>query len=185
MEDNLSFIPKKTFVPSVGQGHGFDVLTTSTFLILLVSGLVAGGLYFYRDSIQKQIAAQKQSLERAQADFEISTINGIVNRSDKIEAAQTLLENHKTLLPIFSFLEKNTSSETRYSTFSYVLNEDGDPEITLIGAAKSYGVLGNQIQTIEQHKDVKKAEFSGIRLGDKGQVNFSVKITFDPSLIKF
>jgi len=188
-EDKFSFIPKKTFASPVYRRRGLGFLGTISTVLFLVSAFVAGGLWLYRADLQKQITLKEDDLAKTEAGFEVSLINTLINVSEQIEATKKLIANHKTILPIFDFLEKNTLKEVGYKNFKYSLNNNGNPEVVLGGSANGYGVLALQVETFEalrgKDKEIESVSFSDVSVGEKGTVNFNAKLIFNPSVVAY
>jgi hypothetical protein len=184
-EDKISFIPKKTFERPFYKSRGPGFFLTSSFLLLLLSGLICGGAILYRNSLKKQVDLLSDSLERAKAAFELPLINKLVSTSEKIKTAKVLLAEHKTIVPFFDFLERSTLKDVRFNSFEYSLSKDKEATISMGGTAKSYASLALQAKAFEEEKNIKNVSFSGLNLGDKGAINFKVNLTLDPSFLSF
>lgn len=182
-EDKLSFIPQKNSEQTLYRGKGPGIIVIISFLLFFASLAAYGGLFLYKNSLQKETDVLAQSLERAKAAFEIPLINEISQSSQKINYSKKLLGQHTSVVPIFDFLEKNTVKSISFKGFKYSIDKDGTPLVSLDGLAKSYTDLALQGNVFEKEKSVKNAVFSGIGLGEKGIINFSVKLSFDPSVI--
>jgi hypothetical protein len=182
-EDKLSFIPQKKVEPTFYRGEGPGIVIIISFILFFVSVGSYGGLFLYKNSLQKNVDTLAQSLERAKAAFEISLINQISDTSQKINYSQNLLGSHTSVAPIFDFLEKDTLKSISFKSFKYSVDKDGVPSVLLEGLAKSYTDLALQGDVFEKESVVKSAVFSGIGLGEKGIINFTVKLIFDPSII--
>lgn len=183
-EEKLSFIPKKTFTRPSYKAGGPGLLVIFAFLVFLISLVVAGGLFFYKSNLEKQVDLLIQSLERAKAAFEPSLISEMIQASVKIDSAKSLFAQHKTLIPILDLLSKNTLKNVRFNGFNYSGNEK-EPIVTLKGVAKDYTNLAVQAKVFEDEKNIKSVSFSDFSLGDKGIVNFSVKIVVAPSFLAY
>ena len=182
-EDKISFIPKKTFERPFYKRSGPGFFLTSSFLLLLLSGLICGVAILYRNSLKKQVDLLSDSLERAKAAFEIPLINKLFNISEKIKTSKILLEQHKTIVPVFDLLEKSTLKDVRFNNFKYSFSKDKKPIISMKGMARSYSSLALQGKAFEEEKNIKNVSFFGLNLGDKGTINFNVTLVLDPSLV--
>lgn len=188
-EDKLSFIPKKGAPISVYKSRGPGLFLAFSFLLFIVSGLFLGGLVFYKKSLAKEVDLLKETLNKVRTAFEISLINEIVQTSDKINLAKTLLDKHKSITPFFDFLEASTLPEVRFKDFDYALISSGDKNeeiaIKMNGIAKNYTALAMQSEIFEKEKNIKSFYFSDFKLGEGGTVNFNVQIVLDQSFFKY
>lgn len=176
-ENKISFIPKKNIdTPIYTKGQG--VFVSISFLIFLISALLFGGVFFYRNSLKNDIAELNDSVSRIKDALEPSLIAELIGMSDKINASETLLGQHKTLLPIFDFLENNTVKTVSFKNFRYTFLKDNGAQISMDGLADSYTSLALQAEVFEKDKSIKSVNFSGLGLGEKGNINFVVNIAF-------
>ncbi len=182
-EDKLSFIPKKTFSSPVFKSKGAGFFAIFSFVVFLISLLLYGGLFFYRNDLNKQITLLSDSLLRSKASMDIPLINNLIQTSGKLTASKALLAQHRVITPIFDLLEENTLTEIRFKDFSFSVSKDTGPLVSMSGTAKSYSALAVQGEIFEGSKNIKSAVFSGLNLSDKGIVNFDVKLTLDPSTL--
>lgn len=188
-EDKLSFIPKKNVPHPLYKSRGPGLFLAFSFLLLIISAMLLGGLFFYKKSLTEEVDSLKETLTKVRASFELSLINEIAQTSDKINSAKMLLNNHKSLTPFFDFLETSTLPEVRFKDFDYSLFSSGDKAeevaVKMSGIAKNYTALASQSEIFEKEKNIKSFYFSDFKLGDKGTVNFSVQIVLDPMLLKY
>ncbi len=198
-EVQSSFIPKQvlsTGSRSVHQPVGLFLLLS--FVVLIVALLFLGGAYAYRfkltDDIERpcpsdsgeelkgcglnaSIAVRRESLDPA-------SISGFEILDKQLRRATEILDQHKTLLPALSFLETQTLKSIKYTSFSQT-----GTVFDLKGAAKSYE--GVALQSIEFANEIngsrliKDFVFSDVNADQTGNVNFSLKLTLDPSLFSY
>ena len=181
-EDKLSFIPQKTFEPAFYKRRGPGIIIVFSFLLFFISISAYGALFLYKNSLNKEVNVLTDSLERAKAAFELSLINEVNQTSEKIDYSKKLLEQHTSLVPVFDFLEKNTLKDVRFKSFKYSIAKNENPIVLLDGSAKNYSMLALQGDIFEKDKNIKNVLFSGLGLGEKGMINFTVKLILDPSM---
>lgn len=184
-EDKLSFIPQKTIEPFFYKRRGLGIFAVFFFLIFLVSLLLYGGMFVYKNNLKKEVNNLAASLERAKAAFEISLINELNQLANKINVTKKLLETHITPAPLFDFLEKNTLKDIRFKSFKYSVDNSGNLIVLLEGVAKDYSSLALQGDVFEKEENIKEVSFSGLSLSDQGLVNFNVKLSLAPSFITY
>ncbi|MBI4692100.1 MAG: hypothetical protein HY773_01510 [Candidatus Terrybacteria bacterium] len=184
-EDKLSFIPKKTFTGPVYKSKGPGLFLAFSFLALLISGAFYGGLFFYRNTLQKKITSLSSSLERAKIAFELPLINELFTISEKIDSSKTLLSQHRTLLPIFDLLEKLTLKDVRFKSFRFSFSKESGPLVLMDGQTRNYSTLASQGEIFGKDKNIKKVSFSNLSLGSKGLINFTIHLNLEPSLLSY
>lgn len=185
MEDKISFIPKKTMGAPVYKNRGLGIVTGFALVIFLVSAALWGALFLYKNFLNKQIGEKESSLKTAQSELEPSFVASLALMSGKINAAKSLIQNHKAPSSIFVFLEDNTLKDVRFKDFNFSLAEGGEASISMSGLAKSYSSLALQAGVFEKNAAVKKSSFSSFKLDKNGQVGFNVKIIFNSSILAY
>jgi hypothetical protein len=184
-ENKLSFIPQKKFEPALYKGRGLGFAIIISFLLFFISIGTYGGLWLYKNNLSGQTAVLADSLEKAKAAFDIPMINNLGQVSGKIDSSKKLLEQHISPLPILDTLAKDTLKTVRFKGFRYAASKAEGTVITMEGSANDYSSLALQGDVFEKDKNIKSVSFSGLGLGEKGVVNFGVKLTLDPSMIIF
>ncbi|MEI7720202.1 MAG: hypothetical protein WCI89_03275 [bacterium] len=183
-----SFIPKK---PLTGLGaHTSSSAFGSIFLLiailLLAASLVSAGAAFaYERYLISSIAGNSASLDKAQAAFDPATIQELVRMDSRLTNAQALLQKHVAASALFGFLASQTLQRVSFSNFSYALGDDGSVSVTLAGEADSFSTLALQSDQLSANKLLKDVLFSGVAVGQSGQVTFSVRANVDPGVIKY
>jgi hypothetical protein len=172
---------KQSFYREKGPG----IFATISFLIFLLSIFAYGGLFLYRKNIQGKIDTLTDSFKRATGAFEPILINELVQTSEKINLSKQFLAKHTTLTPVFDFLEQSTLKSIRFKNFKYSFSAMESPSILMGGLARDYSSLALQEKIWAKNKNIKEISFSKLTLGEKGLVNFEVKLSLDPSLIAY
>ena len=181
---DLTFIPKKAISAPFYKERGPSLIIIISIVLAIVSALVAGGFYFYKNKINKEVEELKKSVDRAQLTVDEETMNNLEDMAEKIKNAKKIIYNHKSLVPLFKLLESTTLESIRFSNFSY--SESGENvSIKMEGEANSYSSLANQSDSYAKNKDIRNFVFSNLSLTDKGNVKFSVDIQVNPSLILY
>lgn len=187
MDEKVSFIPKKTLTKPIYKGSGLGFLMFISLAILVISGLLLGGAYFYRDIANGRVNVLLDSFKRAQDVLDPALIQQVNDIDAKIESAKNVLSQHRAVSQIFQFLETSTLSNVRFSDFdfSYLYTKDASPTIVLKGSTKNYATLALQSDEFMKSKFIKNIIFSNFSLGETGTVNFTVTMEFDPSFFAY
>lgn len=183
--DRTSFIPKKSFKKPVYKTKGAGFLLSSSLILFVVSGLLLGGVFFYKEVLKRQITVLETSLKRAHAGFEPGLVQELTSVSMKVKAAKILLKEHKALTPIFEFLRNSTLKNVSFSSFSYKLSKEGAADVSMRGVAKGYASLALQIDEFQKSKDLKEISVSKLSLTNKGNVSFNLELVFSPEFISY
>lgn len=187
MDEKVSFIPKKTLTKPIYKSSGLGFVMFISLAILVISGLLLGGVYFYKDIAQRNTNDLVTSFKRAQENLDPALIQQISDIDVKIESAKDLLAEHRAVSSVFKFLETSTLSSVRFSNFdfSYPFTKDTKPILVLKGSTRNYSLLSLQSEEFAKNKFVKNITFSNFALGDRGMVNFTATIEFNPSLFAY
>ncbi len=178
-DSNLSFVPGKNVDNPFYKNKIGGFFLAVSFFLFLASAIACGGVIIYRNSLKKGNDALTVSVQKAQSSFEPALINELIQMSDKLSVSKELLNNHRTMTPIFDLLGKDTLTEIRFMNFSYNVSKDGEIDIVMNGEAKSYFALASQAEEFNKDKNIKSASFSGLSLGDKGVINFNARLVLD------
>ena len=185
-EEKISFIPKKTFVPRAAEPRrSFGLLLSLGIFLLVVSGLVFAGAFLYRDYLKKQSAELAVSLNRAKDAFDPNLISALIETSQKIGYAKTVVAGHQSLTGLFDTINRSTLKNVRFTSFDYSVSKDEGPVVILKGAAPSYADLAVQAEQFEKNNNIKSVNFSGLGLGANGDVQFTVRMPIDPAFLVY
>ncbi len=183
-EEKISFIPKKSFSPGVSAPRrSLGLFVSFSIFLLFVSGLTFGGAYFYKSYLKKQSNELSVSLTRARDAFDPNLIGALIETSRKIDYAKTLVQGHQSLVELFQLINDSTLKSVRFVSFDYAVTKDSGPVVTMKGEAPSYADLAVQAEQFEKNKNIKSVHFSGLALGPRGEVQFSVKMPVDPNFV--
>lgn len=199
MEQNIqsSFIPKQVLTKEARpRRESLGLFFLLSFVTLIIVLLFFGGAYGYKRYLDQAInrpcpssntpgavegCGLLASLEVRRQSLNQQELILKIERLDKqLKRATVLLDSHRTLLPVFQFLEDETLQSIRYSSF----NQDG-ANLTLRGAARNYEGIALQSIVFSGHRTVKDFVFSDLNADAAGRVSFSLKLDLDPILLSY
>lgn len=188
-EFQTSFIPKKTFTPKAEKTSrgSFGLVNVLSFVILIVSLLVAGGSYLYRDNLSKKVDEMKLSLDRAQNIFEPELLQELQRLDKRIQAADEILKGHIAVSPIFEVLQEITLPTVRYVDFTYEIDSVNPSvvHVMMTGEAVSYDAITLQADLFSQNRFIRNPIFSNFSLNRTGTVDFDLMFDVSKSLVNF
>lgn len=173
-----SFIPKTRLTAASRQrpGIGFGLgLLVSGFILLVSLGLF-GGVYFYKQSLQKQIDEAVVNLERAKKAFEPGLITELTNLTGSVNAAKQIFSQHQASSKLLKLIGDLSLKEVTFTTFTYGASGN-DIIVSMNGDAKSYTTVALQTKLLEDSDFIDTVSISNLALKEAGRVNFSVKLT--------
>lgn len=151
-------------------------------IIFVVSLAAAGGLYFYRALILKNIDELSQSITRAEEIISPALVARLNEYDRRSTIVKTLLDSHVVLSPIFDLLGDLAISSVRFSQFDYDVGRDGDAKMTLAGEARSYASLAAQSDLLGKNEHINDPIFSNFELNPLGNVTFNFSAGISKSL---
>lgn len=183
-----SFIPKKPLVEEKApRSHKVSLFNFLATLVFFASLAAAGGMYFYKSTLESGIEKKQADLERAQAAFDPGTIQELITLDRRINTSMELLDKHMIISPIFDLLSDSTLTTVQFTDFKFETPDATSDEIKveLIGVAPGYKTIGLEEEAFAKNQYIKNPVFSNLTLGTKGQVTFNVTFTVDPALLEY
>lgn len=169
-----TFIPKTpASTTTAAPPKTVNIFVLITSLVFIFSLIAAGGAYFYRAVLTRNIEELSRSVTRAE-EIVSPALVGRLNAYDKrSRAVKTLLDKHIVLSPVFDLLEALAISSVRFSDFEYSLGREGNAKLVLSGEAKSYSALAAQSNLLGKSEYIKEPIFSNFALNTIGNVTFN------------
>ena len=185
-----TFIPKKPVIETAAVRT--DRIPQSVSLagffavgMLIVTAVGIGGIYVYRDYVQKQIIEQEISLNKSEKSFEPNLLQELTTVDKKLKNAAIVFKQHKALSPVFDILESVTLPNVRYTRFDFSFNESGNATVNLSGETDSYTAIAMQSQSLSEVTAFQNVIFSDFTRTPKKLVAFNVSLTVKPELLIF
>ena len=169
-------MPKKVisrpadYIPS-GSGVFFRI----SFIFFIATGLLAGGLLFYRNYTFNTIEEGKAILAKLENEFDAVLISEVNRVGRSISASKDILDKHLKQSDIFSLLEENTLPQVFYNSFIYAHDQKS---LILLGEALNYSTIASQSSAFESLDRVESVVFSNLVLRDTGRVAFTLTLNF-------
>lgn len=192
MDNNFqtSFIPKKPLaeerVPREKSVNIFSFLATIIFFTSLVT---AGGVYFYKIVLTKQVATMSDQLNIAKEAYDPNLITELQNLDKRINASEEILSNHIALSPLFKSLQQLTLKTIRFTKFDYSVSTENSSNINvkMTGTTRGNGYepIALQAELLKKNKYIKDPVFSNLNLDDRGGVTFDLVFTVDRSFLSY
>lgn len=188
LQPQVSFIPKRPLTASTSPGIGSpSILWIIAVIIFAASVIAAVGVFGYKLYLGKKIADAKESLDRARAAYDPTSIEDLIRLNARIEQAKILLAKHISPSAIFTFLEQNTLTTVRFSSFQYSVNPDNSVTLVLGGNAMQFASVALQSDQFgAEVRTLKNVIFSDLNIDPvTGIVSFGIKANINPDLLKF
>ncbi len=192
-----SFIPEETEPTSGGGegGSGSSLLSVMAVTLTVAVGLAAAGSFLYKQYSQSQLESKKQELEQAKADFDQGLIDELERLSNRIDTAETILNEHVAYTPVFDMVEEATLAGVQFTSMEVTRsnqsrgnqsdNESSDVTVLMQGVGGSYAAVALQSEALAEHEDITNPILSEFGLGEGGDVNFSVEFSVSESNVQY
>lgn len=192
MEQNFqtSFIPKKPIVESETTTRTpprMGLFTIISIFLFIISAVVAGGFYLYEKKLAQDILKLDQDQTKSNERFEESKKNELALFDKRLQVANSLLNKHIAVSPIFETLSKVTLKSIRYTKFSYEndVEKNGLIKIKLSGVTKLYMDIALQADVFNSEKNFIDPVFLNMLPNDKGDITFDLEFYVDPAFVDY
>ena len=167
------------------RSTGTWLLTSIAGVILIVSLLSAAGVFFYERMVEANVTDMRDRLERMRSAFEPSLIAELKRLDGRLTTLNTILGGHMAFSEFFTVLEQNTLQSVRFNQFSYSIDPEKGPQVTLAGQATNYSSVALQSDIFGVNRFFHNPIFSDMTLDNKGNVTFNVSFFIDKELITY
>jgi len=121
-----SFIPKKEIKRNAEKrsGSGISIFLLISLVIFLATVIGGIGMSFWKTTLEKENIKKTKILDEKSERYGIGTFTEFLRINKKIHVAETLLNSHYAVYPIFEYLNKATIRDIVYTKMT--LREDGN-----------------------------------------------------------
>jgi hypothetical protein len=190
-----SFIPKKPVTEarapvSRSSVSFFSVVST---VIFVVAGVMLGGSYFYKVSLEKKRDLLATSIADNTKKFDMDFLREVTTLDKRIKASNEVLAKHTLVSPIFTRLEQLSLKTVQFSKFELapsVANNAGPVSVKMSGRAVNYAAIASQSDVLAGVGSSKNTYFlnpifSNLNLDDRARVSFDLTFSVDSDLISY
>lgn len=185
-----SFIPKKPISVSAQPGvvrssGGFNFFTLLAVVLFLATIVFGAGVYIYKARLNSVIEGQISSLETVHNQFDSQFISQATRLSNRISAANEILDDHIAPSEIFRLFEERTLKTIEFNDFSFNDGVEGGIEVSATGKGDSFRSIVLQSDEFGKSGVLKDVLFSDLQPTEGGDVTFSFKAMLDPTFILY
>ena len=166
-----SFIPKQvtnTTPNRVQKRRVFSIVNIFATIFLIASVSLAGGIFFYKTYLGKDLQNQKNTLEEQRARFSETHIATVQNFDKQVKTAKALLDKHISPTIIFDALEATTQQSVQYTSFALERRPSGGVTITLDGVTDEFAKVVLQSTALKGKIVLSQTELTKLTLGEEG-----------------
>ncbi len=139
----ISFGPKR-----VEQRHEQTFIEKSVVGALVLTVIIAIGVFGYRYYLQTKLTAIQSQIADAEDNYTTETYDSIRTFDRKVRAARFMLGNRLDHRRIFIALENSVSRSVFYQSFESMINESGDVALTLGGISPEFAQIVLQADSL-------------------------------------
>lgn len=181
-----SFIPKKPVAAAyAGTKAPVGLFFLLSLVVFLGSLVAAGGAFAYLKYLTQSIETKSASLDRSRKVFEPAVIAELVRLDNRMKLGKEILASHMSASSLFTFLERTTLENVRFTDFSFALDGGGGGTVLLEGEARSFSDVALQSDEFGKQRALKDVFFDNINTAQTGAVVFSVRASVDPSFLLY
>ena len=183
-EIQASFIPKKDIKKrSRGGGFSVNIFLLIAVVIFLTAIFAALGVFLLEKKTQADINQASAELEKEQDNFGLEAIREFVLASNRLQAADEIINNHINVSEVFRLLESETLTEVVISNFSFRTEQD-KVVITARGTAPTYEHVSVQSNLYgKDDNPIKDLILSDVDQNREGGVAFNISFSIDKSYL--
>ena len=183
-----SFIPKKPIGSPDGSGvkivHSTNLFSVIATVIFIITVLMAGGLYFYKNILANQIKESEKKLAEAQDAYALSSIKELLDVSARITSANSLLNKHVAVSKVLVLIGDLTVRKLRFTDLTYTI-KNNIPTVAISGEVQTYNALAEQQDKFLKNEFIKNPTFSNFNLGDNGYIIVDFSTNIDPNFVSY
>ncbi|OGI71801.1 hypothetical protein A3J61_02250 [Candidatus Nomurabacteria bacterium RIFCSPHIGHO2_02_FULL_38_15] len=185
-----TFIPKRPMAPisnKTAPSGWVTFLGLIATLVFIASVVAYGILFLYRQQLSGNIVNTNASLTRQSETFDSNIVVELDDVNRRLQSAETLLENHTIITPLFKSLEEITLKTVRFTNFTLQMptGERASTLVKMSGVAQGYDVIALQSDTFSRNRFFKDPLFSNLVPDQKGNVSFELSFLVDPSFVLY
>ena len=158
-----SFIPKKPIGSPDGSGvkivHSTNIFSVIATVIFIITVLMAGGLFFYKNILANQIKESEKKLAEAQDAYALSSIKELLDVSARITSANSLLNKHVAVSKVLVLIGDLTVRKLRFTDLTYTI-KNNIPTVAISGEVQTYNALAEQQDKFLKNEFIKNPTFS-------------------------
>ena len=152
----------------------------SGLLFLLVLLIYAGFSLGYKPFLESRLSEVEQQLQDLTAAITIDDQEDFTRFYSQLANFNEILANHPLPSKLFPFLENITNRRVLYTNLDLQMKER---KLSLEGAAASYGVLAEQLESYEQESAIESYTLNQSQFSE-GVVRFKATLTLAEEILK-
>lgn len=146
--------------------------------ILAIVIVLAGGLYFYKNSLENKLESLDAELLILEQSRNKQVEQNILVFNEQISILSDLLNKHAYWTTAFSKIEGLTQSQVQFNNVTATLTGN---RLDFKATATNYTTIARQIATFLSEESITDVNLSRVNSLTNGQLEFTMQITFNRS----
>jgi hypothetical protein len=184
-----SFIPRQTgnvIVQAPRKRRGrLNVLSVIALICFFGSLLLSVGVFVLKQSHEQLLENKKQELIAKRSFYKQDDIDAVRALSERLDAAEYLLDSHVSPSMLLDLLERTTQEEIQYRGFQFGRRPSGNVSVALEGVAPRFNTVARQAQRYADEQLFSHVIFSGLDKPSPQYVTFKVDLDIAKSAIAY
>jgi len=180
--NGINLVPKEYRKKTFEFSEIFSKIGGIFLILLILSLLLFGGLFFYKKGLNKELSEIKQEILILDQQRTPEIEEKIGNLNEKLKILKEIFNNHLYWSELFTRME-NLALKTAYFSDIGMGFLEGELVVDLSGNALTYTALAQQMLSFQQDSAVKEIKVSNIILGNKSGVDFNLQVKFSKDIL--
>ncbi len=184
-----SFIPRQTgnvIVQAPRKRRGrLNLLSVIALVFFFGALLLSVGVFVLKQSHEQLLESKKQELIAKRSFYKQDDIDAIRALSNRLDAAEYLLDSHVSPSVLLDLLERTTQEEIQYRGFQFGRRPSGNISVALEGVAPRFNTVARQAQRYADEQLFSHVIFSGLDKPNAQYVTFKVDLDIAKSAIAY
>ena len=176
-QGGLQLLPetrKKIEVITPGENR----LVLAGGVVFLISAVLAGGLYFYANSLENKLTSLDTEIVALEQKRDKEAEQNILVFNKQISMLSGLLSNHAYWTTAFSKIEGLLQSQVQLNNMTTSLSNS---RVDFGATASNYTTIARQIASFLSDESIQDVTLNRVNTLTNGQLEFNMQITFDKS----
>lgn len=179
---DINLIPKEYKKRGISLAGIFSKAGGITLGLLILSLLVYGGLFFYEKKFVNESKNIQEEIINLESKRDSAKEKLIVDTDKKLDVVKDLFKNHFYWSKLFSKIEELIEANVYFSESKFSFAAD-KTSVVLVGSARTYTALAQQMVSFDGDPLVEKVEVADIALDETGGIRFNLSIIFSKNIL--
>lgn len=182
MPQDINLVPEEYQKKKISLGAVFSKTGGIALVLLILSLLFYGGLFFYQKTIEKNLNSIKQEITDLESKRDKTTEAAILEADKKLNLTENLFKDHFYWSELFGRIEDAVVPEV-YFLETKLNFASSQITVDLSGSARTYTALARQMVSFKEDIMADSVTVSKISLSENGGIAFDLMVVFSKSAL--